>query len=184
MYVFLKRTYTVHYTLYILFHLRGRVGCKWGLSMSLSIRGGRGPNRHMINYKIFLSECYQTRVNFYRSRSGWAVTIFPKFSHAFLNKSISPIPCTWWLVVPVAITCSNFQPHKNFYWNRKQFSCLGWFQSLILFWNTMKFSGNITVVYSKYSMECHSTLLILVSLSASQGFFSDLVWSQRVSLKL
>ena len=112
MYVFLKRTYTVHYTLYILFHLRGRVGCKWGLSMSLSIRGGRGPNRHMINYKIFLSECYQTRVNFYRSRSGWAVTIFPKFSHAFLNKSISPTPCTWWLVVLVAVTCSNFQPHK------------------------------------------------------------------------
>ena len=39
--------------------------------------GGRGPNWYMINYKIFLSECYQTRVNFYRSRSGWAVTIFP-----------------------------------------------------------------------------------------------------------
>ena len=61
MYVFLKRTYTVHYS--VLFAGRGVRGEGGGLSMFLTIRG-RGPNWHMINHKIFLSECYQTRVNF------------------------------------------------------------------------------------------------------------------------
>ena len=75
MYVFLKRIYTVHYTLYTLFYLRGRVGVKVGPIYVLDHKGGRGPNWHMIDYQIFLSEYYQTRENFYRSRRGWAVTI-------------------------------------------------------------------------------------------------------------